>query len=139
MLFSAALSIDQTSLALRSLARKFIRLQAYKIKKLFLFFYPHTLTIRLKRPVYRGFNGEGWCEGVRVKRLKLLSPGRKSRCLFRTLIERITQIFCISPIQRPHYFTSSYTYQFFEKSYICSSLQYRPALVVARMRKDVFI
>mgnify|MGYP007013211527 CR=1 FL=1 len=33
------------------------------IKKLFFFFYPHTLTIRLKRPVYRGFSGEGWCEG----------------------------------------------------------------------------
>ena len=32
-------------------------------KKLFLFFYPHTLTFRLKRPVYRGFNGEGKCEG----------------------------------------------------------------------------
>ena len=25
----------------------------------------------------------------------------------------------ISPIQRPHYITSSYTYQFFEKSYSC--------------------
>ena len=24
-------------------------------KKFFLFFYPHTLTFRLKRPVYRGF------------------------------------------------------------------------------------
>ena len=36
-------------------------------KKKFFFFYPHTLTIRLKRPVYRGFSGEGWCEGVRVK------------------------------------------------------------------------
>ena len=34
-----------------------------KIKKLFFFFYPHTLTIRLKRPVYRGFGGEGKCEG----------------------------------------------------------------------------
>ena len=32
-------------------------------KKVFLFFYPHTLTFRLKRPVYRGFNGEGKCEG----------------------------------------------------------------------------
>ena len=32
-------------------------------KKLFLFCYPHTLTIRLKRPVYRGFSGEGKCEG----------------------------------------------------------------------------
>ena len=27
------------------------------------FFYPHTLTFRLKRPVYRGFKGEGKCEG----------------------------------------------------------------------------
>ena len=32
-------------------------------KKLFLFYYPHTLTFRLKRPVYRGFSGEGKCEG----------------------------------------------------------------------------
>ena len=32
-------------------------------KKTFFFFYPHTLTIRLKRPVYRGFSGEGKCEG----------------------------------------------------------------------------
>ena len=62
-------------------------------KKKFFFFYPHTLTIRLKRPVYRGFSGEGWCECVRVKKLKLLSLGRKPRCLFRTLIERIAQIF----------------------------------------------
>lgn len=37
-------------------------------------------------------------------------------------------------MQRPHYITSSYTYQFFEKNYICSSLQYRSALVVGRMR-----
>lgn len=35
----------------------------YFNKKLFFFFYPHPLTIRLKRPVYRGFGGEGWCEG----------------------------------------------------------------------------
>ena len=33
------------------------------LKKLFFFFYPHTLTFRLKRPVYRGFKGEGKCEG----------------------------------------------------------------------------
>ena len=33
------------------------------LKKTFLFCYPHTLTIRLKRPVYRGFSGEGKCEG----------------------------------------------------------------------------
>ena len=65
----------------------------YFNKKTFFFFYPHTLTNRQKRPVYRAFSGEGKCEGVRVKYLKLLSPGRKPRCLFRTLIERITQIF----------------------------------------------
>ena len=35
----------------------------YFNKKKFFFFYPHTLTIRLKLPVYRGFSGEGWCEG----------------------------------------------------------------------------
>ena len=40
---------------------------SFIIKKTFFFFYPHTLTIRLKRPVYWGFSGEGWCEGVRVK------------------------------------------------------------------------
>ena len=34
-----------------------------QIKKTFFFFYPHTLTIRLKRPVYRGVSGEGKCEG----------------------------------------------------------------------------
>ena len=34
-----------------------------KKEKKFLFYYPHTLTIRLKRPVYRGFSGEGKCEG----------------------------------------------------------------------------
>ena len=34
-----------------------------KEKKLFFIFYPHTLTFRLKRPVYRGFSGEGKCEG----------------------------------------------------------------------------
>ena len=67
MRFSAALGIAQTSLALLSLTRKFIRLHADKIKKLFFFFYPHTLTSRLKRPVYRGFCGEGKCDGVRVK------------------------------------------------------------------------
>lgn len=68
----------------------------YFNKKTFFLFlpsHPHTLTNRLKRPVYRAFGGEGWCEGVRVKKLKLLSPGRKARCLCRTLIERITQIF----------------------------------------------
>ena len=32
-------------------------------EKKFFFSYPHTLTIPLERPVYRGFNGEGRCEG----------------------------------------------------------------------------
>ena len=35
----------------------------YNKKSFFFFFYPHTLTFRLKRPVYRGFSGEGKCEG----------------------------------------------------------------------------
>ena len=47
--------------------------------------------------------------------------------------------FCISPIQRPHYITNSYTYQFFEKNYICSPPQYRSALVATRMRKNALI
>ena len=34
-------------------------------KKKFLFCYPHTLTIGLEAPVYRGFSGEGKGEGVR--------------------------------------------------------------------------
>ena len=40
----------------------------------------------------------------------------------------------ISPIQRHHYITNSYTYQFLKKVIFCSSLQYRSALVVVRMR-----
>ena len=43
---------------------------SFFIKKKFLFRCPHTLTIRLKRPVYRGFSGEGKCEGVRVNNNK---------------------------------------------------------------------
>ena len=30
---------------------------------------------------------------------------------------------CISPIQRTHYITSSYTYQFFEKNIFCIVLR----------------
>ena len=36
-------------------------------KKKFFFFYPHTLTIRLKRSFYRGFSGEGRYEGKNGK------------------------------------------------------------------------
>ena len=61
-------------------------------KKLFSFFYPHTLTFRLKRPVYRGFSGEGKCEG-KCFTLTLLShlpshpysSGKKASCLLRIL------------------------------------------------------
>ena len=40
-----------------------IVISTVQVEKVFLFFYPHTLTFRLKRPVYRGFSGEGKCEG----------------------------------------------------------------------------
>ena len=43
----------------------------------------------------------------------------------------------ISPIQRHHYITNSYTYQFLKKVIFCSPLQYRSALVVARMRNII--
>ena len=52
----------------------------YFNKKLFSFFYPHTLTIRLKRPVYRAFSGEGWCEG-RIFTLTLAITAAE-RCFF---------------------------------------------------------
>ena len=38
-------------------------LLVYLKKYFFSFFYPHTLTFPLKRPVYRGFKCEGKCEG----------------------------------------------------------------------------
>ena len=43
-------------------------------KNFFLFSCPHTLTIRLKRPVYRGFSGEGKCEG----KLSPLTPSHQN-------------------------------------------------------------
>ena len=58
---------------------------SFFIKKKFLFRCPHTLTIRLKRPVYRGFSGEGKCEGVRVNRMKnwkLAFPSAVECCFF---------------------------------------------------------
>ena len=54
-------------------------------KKKFLFCYPHTLTIGLEAPVYRGFSGEGKCEGksneeLRMKNEELsASPIKKQR------------------------------------------------------------
>ena len=41
------------------------------IKKKFLFCYPHTLTIGLEAPVYRGFSGEGKGEGKSNEELRM--------------------------------------------------------------------
>ena len=61
------------------------------IKKTFFFFYPHALTFRLKRPVYRGFSGESKCEGkcftLTLTLTLTLTPshpyssGKKASCL----------------------------------------------------------
>ena len=45
-------------------------------ENIFLFYYPHTLTIRLKRPVYRGFSGEGKCEGKLSPLTLALTPSQ---------------------------------------------------------------
>ena len=43
----------------------------------FLFYYPHILTIRLKRPVYRGFSGEGKMnEELRMKKQRSMAEGK---------------------------------------------------------------
>ena len=49
------------------------------------------------------------------------------------------EFFRISTLQRHHYITSSYTYQFSKNIILGSSLQYRSALVVTRMRIILFI
>ena len=54
-----------------------------KTKKTFFFFYPHTLTIRLKRPVYRGFSGEGKCEGKLSTLTPALTPSWMNLAAFR--------------------------------------------------------
>ena len=69
-----------------------IVISTVQVEKKFLFYYPHTLTIRLERPVYRGFSGEGKCEG-KCFTLTLLShlpshpysSGKKASCLLRIL------------------------------------------------------
>ena len=53
-------------------------------KKKFLFCYPHTLTIGLEAPVYRGFSGEGKGEGksneeLRIKNEELSASPIKKR------------------------------------------------------------
>ena len=87
--------------------------------------------------------------GYRVRTLPqgFLSPTRGTERVVKTIADRWGKYstvgrfpsFCISPIQRPHYITNSYTYQFFEKNYICSPPQYRSALVATRMRKNALI
>ena len=82
-----------------------------KEKKLFFFFCPHTLTFRLKRPVYRGFSGEGKCEGklstltltftpswislatVRSVSLRLQNESQKNSRIARMHTESLTRIF----------------------------------------------
>ena len=58
LVYSSTCQLKKTNILVNSSTCQLVNL-----KKLFFFFYPHTLTFRLKRPVYRGFKGEGWCEG----------------------------------------------------------------------------
>ena len=53
------------------------------LKKTFLFCCPHTLTIRLKSPVYRGFSGEGKCEGKLSPLTLTLTPSWISLAVIR--------------------------------------------------------
>ena len=47
------------------------------VEMFFLFYYPHTLTIRLKRPVYQGFSGEGKMnEELRMKKQRSAAEGK---------------------------------------------------------------
>ena len=60
-----------------------------KEKKLFFFSYPHTLTFRLKRPVYRGFSGEGKCEGKLSPLTLTLTPSWISLATVRSVSLRL--------------------------------------------------
>ena len=60
-----------------------------KEKKLFFFFCPHTLTFRLKRPVYRGFSGEGKCEGKLSPLTLTLTPSWISLAAVRSVSLRL--------------------------------------------------
>ena len=60
-----------------------------KRKKLFLFSNPHTLTIRLKRPVYRGFSGEGKCVGKLSPLTLALTPSWISLAVIRPVSLRL--------------------------------------------------
>mgnify|MGYP004607132255 CR=1 FL=1 len=59
------------------------------LKKTFLFCYPHTLTIRLKSPVYRGFSGEGKCEGKLSPLTLTLTPSWISLAVIRPVSLRL--------------------------------------------------
>ena len=58
-------------------------------KKFFSFFYPHTLTFRLKRSVYRGFSGEGKCEGKLSPLTLALTPSWISLAVIRPVSLRL--------------------------------------------------
>ena len=60
-----------------------------KEKKLFFIFYPHTLTFRLKRPVYRGVSGEGKCEGKLSPLTLTLTPSWISLAVIRPVSLRL--------------------------------------------------
>ena len=61
----------------------------YNKKSFFFFFYPHTLTFRLKRPVYRGFSGEGKCEGKLSPLTLTLTPSWISLAIIRSVSLRL--------------------------------------------------
>ena len=57
----------------------------------FLFYYPHTLTIRLKRPVYQGFSGEGKMnEELRMKKQRSAAEGKANEELSASPIKNYT-------------------------------------------------
>ena len=58
-------------------------------------------------------------ENKAIENFKIKSETKKLREERERMSEELLQKKRISPIQRPHYIPSSYTYQFFEKSYSC--------------------
>ena len=76
----------------------FVFLSPSKIKKtFFFFFYPHTLTIRLKRPVYRGFSGEGKCEG---KLSSLTPPSHPHGWILLHFVTKFTLILPVNKLKK---------------------------------------
>ena len=65
------------------------------------------------------WKGQGLGSGLRTLPQGFLSPTRGTERVVKTIEDRWGKN-SISQLQRPHYITSSYTYQFFEKSYFVS-------------------